>query len=148
MTKDTMLLLEKLKSDESYQSLEIYEYYDRTINTERIDEMFKLLDKLDESVYDFVFLTNTAQALETKRADVLNLLVGMCEIIAEKIEKEAKETFIREFSNNDVRLYSSLDDDIYNANKLLQSTYSRYKLGEKKLLSEDWYRLYEYRLVE
>lgn len=148
MTKDIVLLIEELKSNTQYHDTDIYKFYEETINVNKPKAMFDLLYKIGDLPYDFFFLEETSETLNVKRKDVQELLVGLCEIIAEKIEAAARETFIIEYTPQDIRLYSIIDDYYYNQDKLQHTDYSRCTLDDKKVLNTDWFFLYEYRLIE
>ena len=148
MTKNTIEIIEKLKSDESLHSSDIYALYDKAINVNDYKEMFSLLEEWNDLPYDFMFQVESSQLLGVKRSEICEFALGLCSLVGEKLEKEAQGVFIVARPNN-VKAYCSINDREYVVNRLLRTDYAKYILGEEfKVKKTDWYKLYEWDLYE
>ena len=147
MNKSGIELMEKLNQEE-FQSLELYELYITTMTIQDCKEMFKFLTRLDSLCYHQKFLEANASALEVRRNTVSEFIIGLCDIIGDKLQAQGNETFVITDDNNIVKLYSSINDEAFIKSKMIRNDYGRYTLPDTyRLISNDWYTLYEYTLT-
>lgn len=153
MTKDTITLMHKLENDESLRNSEVFELYMKTIKIVDLQDMFKLLNELDEKVYDFAFLTQTSKDLDVKRSAVNELLSGMCEEVGKNIELYLQETptVTQKYVNCPVKtdyvFLSAIPNKKYVQFELSRSNMNYLKLGEMRVDKTDWYNIYCFELL-
>lgn len=155
MTKDAMMLMHKLMNDKSLKDTDIYHLYTKTITIK--DDILKLIDlinKLDDIIYDFEFLTTTGKELGVKRSAINELIQGMCEEVGKNIEHTLKDQpiIIDRYPDCPIKsnkiLLSSIPNEEYAEIELKKSDFSNFKLGEYKKDNRDWYSVYVFELVE
>ena len=154
MTKDTIRLIEKLKDNNKFQNTELYKLYTKVNSTYAPTKLLELINELDNKVYDFEFLIDSANSLDVKRKDINELLLGLCELAGNNLELITKEnSFICKPTStspfkSDYVLYSVSPHKEHAQLDLNRSNYSYLKLGECRKDNSEWYHLYVFELLE
>lgn len=154
MTGDAIKLIEKLNTDTNLQNTEIYNLYTKVNSLYTPIELLDLINLLDNKIYDFEFLINSAKELNVKRKDINELLLGLCELAGDNLEEITKEnSFIcKPMSTSPFKseyvLYSYSPRKEHAQLDLNKSNYSYLKLGNCRKDNSDWYHLYVFELLE
>lgn len=156
MNKNTIELIEKIKSYEWYTG-DLKDLYEKTNNicyfsSEQSEQQFKLMldliNEIDELVYDFEFLSENAQELNVKRADISQLLMALCEMLGDKIEECCREVMVVQ-KDRDYLAYSTIRDAEYIRQRLQRKGYDRYNLSDfHRVEDTDWYKVFVFTLLE
>ena len=154
MTGDAIKLIEKLNNNTNLQNIELYELYTKVNTVFSPVELLKLIGEVDDKIYDFEFLMQSARELGVKRKDINELLLGLCELAGDNLESITKEnSFICKpvetcpFKSEYV-LYSYSPREEHAQLDLNRSEYNYLKLGDCRKDDSEWYHLYTFELLE
>lgn len=154
MTGDAIKLIEKLNNNTNLQNIDLYKLYTKVNTVFSPVELLKLINELDNKIYDFEFLMQSAKELGVKRKDINELLLGLCELAGDNLESITKEnSFICKPPEtcpfkSDYVLYSYSPRKEHAQLDLNRSNYSYLKLGECRKDNSEWYHLYAFELLE